>query len=105
MKIVDTKRGRLPARPPPRGDLAAARFHFGAEEYVVLSFPVSTPDGWSGLTASEQAVAWMLLRGMSNRQIASARERSVRTVANQVASIFQKLGVRSRAELCRPRGT
>ncbi len=35
----------------------------------------------------------------ANAQIAAARGTATRTVANQVARLFQKLGVRSRAEL------
>jgi DNA-binding NarL/FixJ family response regulator len=40
-----------------------------------------------------------VLRGASNAQIAAARAKSARTIANQVASIFRKLGAHSRAEL------
>jgi DNA-binding CsgD family transcriptional regulator len=38
---------------------------------------------------------------MSNAAIARARQTSVRTVANQVASLFRKTGARSRDELAR----
>ncbi len=51
------------------------------------------------LTAAETAVLALLLEGASNADIARRRASSVRTVANQVASIFRKHGVRSRAEL------
>jgi DNA-binding NarL/FixJ family response regulator len=51
------------------------------------------------LSTSERAVAALMLRGASNAEIAEARAKSARTVANQVASIFRKLGVRSRGEL------
>jgi DNA-binding NarL/FixJ family response regulator len=40
-----------------------------------------------------------LLEGKRNADIARERGTSVRTVANQVAAIFRKLKVRSRAEL------
>ena len=40
-----------------------------------------------------------IARGGSNAQIARARGTSARTVANQVASVFVKLGVASRREL------
>ncbi len=53
----------------------------------------------SPLSEAELAVKEALLRGESNAEIAHARGTSVRTVANQVASLFRKLGVRSRAEL------
>lgn len=41
------------------------------------------------------------MTGASNEEIASLRGRSVNTVAKQVASLFRKLGVRSRLELAR----
>lgn len=47
------------------------------------------------LSLAESHVIWLLCDGLSNREIAFERGTAVRTVANQVASIFQKL------ELCR----
>jgi DNA-binding CsgD family transcriptional regulator len=60
---------------------------------------MSRPDNWDLLTGAELEVAAALIEGASNQRIAGARGFSVRTVANQVASIFRKLGVRSRGEL------
>lgn len=60
----------------------------------VESIPLS-----SELTTAERDVARALLRGHSNAKIAADRRRSLRTVANQVAVVFRKLGVRSRGEL------
>lgn len=51
------------------------------------------------LTQSELDVAWSAVSGMSNSDIALARESSPRTIANQLASAFRKLGVTSRTEL------
>ncbi len=51
------------------------------------------------LTEAECGVALDLLSGYTNEAIARARGRSPSTVANQIASIFDKLGVRSRVEL------
>jgi DNA-binding NarL/FixJ family response regulator len=51
------------------------------------------------LTSTERVVFSALLAGQSNQQIATSRDRSLRTVANQVAAVFAKLGVGSRAEL------
>jgi len=57
-------------------------------------------DDWKRvLSASERSVVSAALRGHSNIDIAAGRGRSVRTVANQLASAFEKLGVRSRREL------
>lgn len=52
-----------------------------------------------GLAEAEQEVCELVLRGQDNRAIAAKRGTSPRTVANQIASIFRKLGVHSRAEL------
>ena len=52
-----------------------------------------------GLTAAEQEVLALLLDGRDTAAIAHERGTATRTTANQVASIFRKLGVGSRAEL------
>lgn len=53
------------------------------------------------LTDAERTVALFALDGRTNAQIADIRRCSPRTVANQVASAFRKLGVRCRLELIR----
>jgi DNA-binding NarL/FixJ family response regulator len=70
------------------------------EELVLFSWelePISNP----GLTSAEQAVLSHLVEGASNAAIARARSTSVRTVANQVASLLRKLGAGSRFDLIR----
>jgi len=51
------------------------------------------------LTRAEADIVRAVLRGASNAEIAGVRGRSVRTVANQIASMFRKLNVGSRSEL------
>jgi DNA-binding CsgD family transcriptional regulator len=51
------------------------------------------------LSAAEGEILARLLEGKSNREIAAERRRSPRTIANQVARLFRKLGVGSRGEL------
>jgi len=84
--------------PVETNELRTMRFQVGTDEYIALSFPSEdlTP---LPLSASEQCVFRALLAGQSNREIATSRGRSLRTVANQVAAIFVKLRVGSRAEL------
>ncbi len=53
----------------------------------------------SKLTPAELAVALLAAAGATNADIARARRTSLRTVANQMASVFQKLGVRRRRML------
>lgn len=54
---------------------------------------------WGRLTAAEGEVARLIAAGLSNAEIARRRGASPRTVANQAASIFRKLGVTSRLGL------
>lgn len=51
------------------------------------------------LSPGERAVVALVERGLSNAEIAASRGTSTHTVANQVARVFRKLGVGSRAEL------
>jgi DNA-binding CsgD family transcriptional regulator len=70
----------------------------GSEEVAVFSFPLRQPALPPSLSVAEQEIALGMLEGLSNSEIAMARRTSPRTVANQVASLFRKLGVRSRSE-------
>jgi DNA-binding CsgD family transcriptional regulator len=54
-----------------------------------------------GLTAAQQKVAMLAVRGRSNTNIAKQLRISVRTVANHMAAILAKTGVASRFELAR----
>gem|GEM_PF-1141048 len=101
LSLVQVQRPRS-SRPPrsapiPPG-LRVARMKVGGEEVAVLSYRLPPPTLPANLSAAERIVALALVGGLSNSEIAKARKTSVRTVANQVASLFQKLGVRSRAE-------
>jgi len=51
------------------------------------------------LSDSERQVAGLVMAGQKYGDIASVRQRASRTVANQVASIFRKVGVKTREEL------
>lgn len=53
----------------------------------------------SALSVTEREVAALVMRGWSNARIAEHRDVSVKTVMNQVRSIYAKLGVASRSEL------
>jgi DNA-binding NarL/FixJ family response regulator len=66
---------------------------------AVLEFWVASMMLPPGLTDAEQEVALLIFEGATNEQIAHARGASVKTVGNQLGSIFRKLGVCSRFEL------
>jgi DNA-binding NarL/FixJ family response regulator len=77
----------------------------GEEEILVLSFPRATSEdapanrAASRLSMAERRVAEAVVTGASNGDIARDRRTSARTVANQLASVYRKLGIHSRAEL------
>jgi DNA-binding NarL/FixJ family response regulator len=87
---------RRPA-PRPRG-LRATEFQLGGERLRVLSFPLEDLDLPASLSCAEREVARALVEGRSNAVIAAERGTSVRTVANQVATVFRKMNARSRSE-------
>lgn len=83
---------------PPDG-LRASVLSGAMGDVVVLSYPAAAVLLPPGLTDAEREVVAAILDGKSNAAIAAARGRSPRTVANQINSVFRKLGVGSRAEL------
>jgi DNA-binding CsgD family transcriptional regulator len=80
---------------PPVG-LAARSIQAGGSDLAILWFPIGSR---GELTEVEHEIVHALLAGQRNAEIARERGTASRTVANQIASIFRKLGVRSRAEL------
>jgi DNA-binding CsgD family transcriptional regulator len=65
-----------------------------------LSFWNSIQDqfkGWN-LTGAEKEIAILLLRGLSNQQIAAIRGKSLKTIENQAFSIYQKSGTTGKLE-------
>lgn len=59
----------------------------------------------SALTPSEREVLALLAQGLDNRTIAQRLGKAEKTVRNQVSAVFDKLGVRTRAEaIVRARG-
>jgi DNA-binding CsgD family transcriptional regulator len=58
-----------------------------------------TEDPTGNLTRREREVATLVARGLTNRQVAEELSISERTVANHVAKMLSKLGLRSRAQI------
>lgn len=74
----------------------------GEAPVAVLAVDVrSRGEATAGLSAAELAVAELAVRGLSNDAIATSRAVSTRTVANQLRAVYEKLGVKSRAQLAR----
>lgn len=87
---------------PPK-DLQVHSFVVGSDEYLLIDFPLhkglESTEINEGLTPGEREVIELVLQGQSNSDIARMRGTSFRTVANQIASIYRKVGVKSRREL------
>jgi DNA-binding CsgD family transcriptional regulator len=88
-----------PLHPQPPPALTVRRFQVDGTEMAILSFPIDADGGRTPLTPAEHAIVDAILAGKRNADIARERGTATRTIANQVASIYRKLGVRSRAEL------
>lgn len=105
------------AESAPR-DLLVDRLEIDGEEFAVFSWDTeavdeavdaavtaavdeTASDPRAALTPSERSVLALVVAGASNAAIARSRGSSVRTVANQVASLLDKLGADSRFDLIR----
>lgn len=85
--------------PPAPEGLEITEFRVGAQRYAVFSLPATSVLFPGGLTETEWLVGLMALAGHSNATMAAMRGVAPRTIANQLASIYRKLGVNSRGEL------
>lgn len=86
-------------RPHPRPTIEGRRFTIAGEQFAVLAISKAEPACLEVLTNAEREVCRLILRGHGNAEIAETRGTSANTVKNQIAALFQKLGVDSRAEL------
>jgi DNA-binding CsgD family transcriptional regulator len=87
-------------RPRAPSDLRVAGLDAVGPGLVVLSYALpDTDEALHALSPAERQVCRLAIEGRSNREIAEIRGTRVRTVANQMASILDKLGVTSRREL------
>ncbi len=83
-------------------DIASAAGHRMLLAEIERELPrVTGTRSQAELTAAEQRVAELIVSGATNRDAAAALFVSVRTVETHVASIYRKLGVRTRADLTR----
>ncbi|MBS2016399.1 MAG: hypothetical protein JST00_26175 [Deltaproteobacteria bacterium] len=74
----------------------------GDTKLIVMSATPTTAESiLAKLTNEERDVARSVLRGLRNEEIALERKVSRKTVANQLTSIYRKLGVGGRVELAK----
>jgi DNA-binding CsgD family transcriptional regulator len=76
-----------------------ALVEYAGETYRVLSSPRPEVALMRRLSPAEYSVTRLLVEGASHAEIASRRGASTRTVANQLATVFQKLRISGRSEL------
>jgi len=74
-------------------------FSLGPDEFAIIPVAGDPAPCLANLSAAETRVLAELAIGRSNREIATSRGTSLRTITNQVSAVFRKLGVRSRSEL------
>lgn len=79
-------------------DLTACYVAAGPSAVVIVSYPLEDPP-LDALSEAEREVVLHAYQGLTNMEIATLRKRSARTIANQLANAFRKLGVQSRREL------
>jgi ATP/maltotriose-dependent transcriptional regulator MalT len=72
---------------------------WAARARAELNRVAGSPAGDTDLTPSEQRVAELAASGMTNREVAAVMFISPKTVEANLARIYRKLGIRSRAEL------
>jgi DNA-binding NarL/FixJ family response regulator len=82
-----------------RRSLVFSDWMLGGEGFVALGFREDFAASLGSLSKSELVVLQELLLDRSQREIAFARGVALRTVANQVGSIYRKLRVSGRREL------
>jgi DNA-binding CsgD family transcriptional regulator len=87
-----------PWLPVPSG-ASARTVRLDDDEYLIVAMPLPSWRLPEQLTDAERDVVLAVLRGKTNDEVARGRGTSVRTVANQLTSVFAKLGVSSRIEL------
>lgn len=84
----------------PRWGRCSELSDFG-KSYRVVSVPRPESQLAPLLTRAQYEVIQLLMEGKSHDEIARARKRSTRTIANQLGAAFRKLGVSGRTELIR----
>lgn len=76
-------------------------FSVNRGEWYVASSPRPDWSDFPEITRSERLIAHAIIEGRTNTEIAIARETSVHTVENQVASLFRKVNASGRFDLIR----
>lgn len=84
---------------PPLRDVRTTRVPFGDDEFAIVSFPLTSGLDLGALTRAERGIVEALRLEATPQRIAEARGTARSTVENQIAAIYEKLGVASHSEL------
>ena len=95
--MADSNRKPKTAKHPQLNSRHASVRIGGRKAIVLAAWPEE--ESLSQLTDAEREVALLAVQGFADRDIANRRERSVRTIARQLSSVYRKLGISSRTEL------
>jgi predicted ATPase/DNA-binding CsgD family transcriptional regulator len=99
-RVKEEAEARLGAEAPA---IWAEGARLGRDEAIALAFgsekPRSRTSGPSGLSARELEVAALVAKGLSNKEIASRLQLSVRTVESHVRHALSKLALGNRTQL------
>jgi len=93
---------RPKSRPPELPPAVVTRvtpMMFGEVAGLVIDVDGSEPQLQATLSAAEREIVALVLGGCNGHEIAARRGRSYRTIANQLARIYRKLGVDNRTDL------
>ena len=91
--------GESGTEPTGLDDARVSALETFGEELFVLSFPIPRFRYPAHVTIAEKEIIQLLLDGLSTRQISRRRGTSHQTVSKQLASVYAKAGVKSRAGL------
>jgi DNA-binding CsgD family transcriptional regulator len=86
-------------RNTPYHEARFSRVTHGEQSYTILGVPRPELRLEGLVSRAEADVIKLLIEGLSHAEMAKLRHTSVRTVANQLAAAFHKLGVSGRSEL------
>ena len=88
-----------PKRPPDLPLPSGANVTLVGEDVAIIEVPLTEPTIPPNLSPAEAEIAGLVFDGLSNREIASHRRVSAKTVGNQLEKIYRKLNIASRTEL------
>jgi DNA-binding CsgD family transcriptional regulator len=82
-----------PSERAPVASVRSTEITVDGRRCLLVCASFSAHPAWASLSASQHEIVELLLSGCEREEIARRRGTSTRTIANQVAGLFRKLGV------------